>query len=163
MLIIILIAICFVLLLIAFTIISNLIKRNKYIGNLHHINNGISIIKKSYHESIIKFNGQKSLLYFYYGKKDAFLQINNRETYIYSYGGKNPYEKKKSVILNNLKPFLSNAKYENKILVMFPKCRKIVRYINESELEIVTPLKKVYDIYITNCDDFTLFKDASNI
>lgn len=93
---------------------------------------------------------------------NAEVQINNVTTWEVKYGAGNhpgkaqPNRKYLSGISGfmNYKP----APHEKRIVVLTPVSKKIVMYINESEIVFVTPTTNVYGVNIINMDDFQIFK-----
>lgn len=93
---------------------------------------------------------------------NAEVQVNNMTTWEVKYGAGNhpgkaqPNHKYLSGIAGfmNYKPQTN----EKRIVVMTPKSKKIVMYINECEIVFVTPTTNVYGVNIINMDDFQIFK-----
>ena len=92
----------------------------------------------------------------------ALVQINNKNTWEVKYGageaiGKaQPYSK----YLSNIQDFMRHKAKENeiKVAILIPKAKEIVMYINECEVEFVTPNTNVYGTRIINTGDYSLFK-----
>lgn len=92
----------------------------------------------------------------------ALVQINNKNTWEVKYGageaiGKaQPYSKYLSTIQDFMK--YKTKDDEIKVAILIPKAKEIVMYINECEIEFVTPNTNVYGTRIINTGDYSLFK-----
>ena len=87
--------------------------------------------------------------------KNSMITINSKTTWCLSYGGSSSdpgraYPNKK--YLDELKSFLKNEytseKTSHKIILLNSSTEKVVRYLNESELDVVNYCEKVYDYKI---------------
>ena len=166
MVILIIIGVVFVGLIIA-TIISPLKLKNEFESSLKDF-----LIKEGRHTLVkeknkpydytLEINNNKYLLKLVSIPEHALLQINNKNTWEVKYGageqiGKaQPYSKYLSTIQDFMK-YKPNDD-EIKVAIIIPKAKEIVMYINECEIEFVTPNTNVYGTRIINCNDFTLFK-----
>ena len=95
----------------------------------------------------------------------AEVQINNKVTWEIKYGagktvGKAQPNKK---YLTGIAGFMN---YQNqkvtKVVVLIPESKQTVMYINECEIEFVTPKTNVYGVRIINWNDYTLFTNLTN-
>ena len=90
------------------------------------------------------------------------IQINNKTTWELKYGAKEQPGKAQphKRYLSELSSFLGTdfGKNINKIIIVFPKPKKIVKYINESEIIFVNSKTDLYGTRILTKDNFGLFK-----
>lgn len=87
------------------------------------------------------------------------IQINNKTTWEVKYGagstiGRSQPNRK---LLTDVIEFM-NYETENKVIVVYPKPKKIVKYINECEIVFVKPNTDVYGTNVISFGDYTLFK-----
>ena len=90
------------------------------------------------------------------------IQINNKTTWELKYGAKDhpgkaqPHKR----YLSEISSFLGTDFGDNinKIIIVFPKPKKIVKYINESEIIFVNSKTNLYGTRIISKDNFGLFK-----
>ena len=169
MVILIIVGVLFVALIIA-TIISPLKLKNEFETNLKEF-----LLKEGRHSLIkeknkpydytLEIHDKKYLLKTVSIPEHALLQINNKNTWEVKYGageqiGKaQPYSKYLSTIQDFMK--IKPNDNEIKVAIIIPKAKEIVMYINECEIEFVTPKTNVYGTRIINCNDFTLFQQEN--
>lgn len=105
----------------------------------------IKEVKKKKYNFVMETNTKKYLIKVIDIPSNSMITINSKETWKLSWGGsKNdlgrayPNDK----YLDELKPFLTMPLKDEtntmKIVLLIPGTEKIVRYLNESELEVVT-------------------------
>lgn len=89
------------------------------------------------------------------------LQINNKTTWELRTGGGQDYGKapNKISLLTSIVPFMNKDFDGKKVVVILPKTKKIVMYINECEMIVVNSKTNVHGCNIINGDDFSLFKN----
>lgn len=113
----------------------------------------------------LKINDDKFILKTVSIPSYAEVQINNKVTWEIKYGagktvGKAQPNRK---YLSGIAGFMN---YQNqdvtKVVVLIPESKQTVMYINECEIEFVTPQTNVYGTRIINYHDFTLFSNIKN-
>ena len=103
---------------------------------------------------------KKFLIKFIKSEKYAEVSINNKTTFEIKYGGSNdpgkphPYHK----FVPGLNKFMNEPTDYIKVIVIVPKPKKIVRWVNENEIEFVTSSSNVYGAKVIAFDDLSLFK-----
>src|SRR5690554_2669739 len=93
--------------------------------------------------------------------KDSAVTINNVSTWKLQWGG-NPYKLGRSYpnerylheVINFIQSKPESDKPFIKIIILYPGTEKILRYLNESELDIITPDKTPYGYKVTTFVDF---------
>lgn len=153
--------------IIIYSIISPIKSRNTYETNLkNHLdklgNYELEKSKNVPYDYCLKINNKEYLIKTISVPSYAEVQINSKTTWEIKYGagdtpGKaQPFKK----YLSNISQFMHLKNNENqiKVVVVIPKAKKIVMYINECEIVFVTPQTNVHGTRIINCDDFSLFK-----
>ena len=166
MVIIIIVGVLFIALVIA-TIISPLKYKNEFETNFKEflLKEGRHTLTKEKNKPFdytLEIHDKKYLIKMVSIPEFALLQINNKNTWEVKYGageqiGKaQPYSKYLSTIQDFMKHKPNDD--EIKVAIIIPKAKEIVMYINECEIEFVTPKTNVYGTRIINCNDFSLFK-----
>ncbi|MCM1514789.1 MAG: hypothetical protein NC090_07355, partial [Anaeroplasma bactoclasticum] len=93
------------------------------------------------------------------------IQINNKTTWEVKYGaGKTPGKvQPKKRFLTEIVDFMKAdvASTAQKVVIISPKPKKIVKYINESEIVFVKPTTDVYGARLIDEGQFRLFKSES--
>lgn len=163
----------FIVLIVIIAIVANIItsvnnqstyedELKKYL-NSHNISFTMEKAKHSAYSFVLSIEDTKYLIKMIHLPTDADLQINSKTTWEVKYGaGKNPgrAHPHSSYLGSNIDVFMNLHTNENekKIVVVVPKPRKIVMYINESEIVFVTPSTNVHGTKIIASDDFSVFK-----
>ena len=137
--------------------LKNELEKNKIAYNIH----------KAEHFSynfILEINKRKFLIKLVSLPSYSLVQINNKTTWEIKYGGRNnpgksdPYSKYLNLNIDCFMK-LETKEDEQEVVVLIPKSKKIVMYINECEIVFVKPNTNVYGTRIINCDDFSIFKE----
>ena len=89
------------------------------------------------------------------------ITINNVSTWLLSWGGdpnklgrSYPNERFMAEVIDFIKADYREDKTIIKLILVYPHTEKILRYINESELEIITPDKTPYGYKVSNFNNF---------
>lgn len=139
-------------------------KMNKdIISLLNNFENEYKITKHKkdlYHYSL-ESNKQIYLLYFCSIPANSMVTINSRQTWSLTWGG-NIKDKgrayRKQRYLHELVRFLSQDfdfdKEYTKIIILYPDTENIVRYLNESDLDVVTAKDTPYGYKVTTFPRF---------
>ncbi len=92
----------------------------------------------------------------------AEIQINNKTTWEIKYGAGNTHGKTQpySKYLKNISSFMNLEPAENqiKVVVVSPTPKKMVKYVNECEIEFVTYTTDVYGVRLISYKNIELFK-----
>lgn len=157
----------FFLFIIAYTIIQPAKQKNDYFTNLKtHLekNNICYTLEKTPHSFCdykLICNGNVYLIKVVSIPNFSEIQINNITTWEIKYGAGNaigkaqPY-KKYATNIGNFMKYLPKEK-EIKIVLFMPKPKKIVMYINESEIIFVTPQTNVYGTYMIDSSQLDFY------
>lgn len=117
---------------------------------------------KPYHFDLM-VNNHKYAIKIVHIPSFAEVQINDRLTWEVKYGAGDvpgrPQPNRK--YLDELRPFLKcNLDLDiQKVIILTPKAKKIVKYINECEIIFVTSKTDVYNVKVINENDYSLFLD----
>lgn len=166
---IIIIVIILIILIILFTI--NIVKKEKtkvselndFFNQLHKLNYEIIECQKECYYLEVKNKNITFIIKLITIPEFAEIQINNQTTWEIKYGagskiGKSqPYSK----YLKNINDFM-NFPVNNqqiKVVIVSPAPKKIVKYINECEIEFVTPYTNVYGTRLISYKNLDLFKE----
>lgn len=93
------------------------------------------------------------------------VQINNKTTWEVKYGAGNtpgkaqPKKRYLTEIIDFMKETLESD--SQKVVILVPKPKKIVKYINESEIIFVKPTTDVYGAHLIDEGQFRLFQNKS--
>lgn len=152
---------------IIYTIVSPMKQRGSYETNLKNALNELgehelTKVKNVPYDFNLKINNKEYLIKTITVPSFAEVQVNSKTTWEIKYGagdvpGKaQPFKK----YLSNISQFMHLKPNDNqiKVVVVIPRAKKIVMYINECEIVFVTPQTNVHGTRIINCDDFSLFK-----
>ena len=108
---------------------------------------------------------EKYLIKFLKSERFAEVSINNKTTFEIKYGGNNdpgkphPFHK----FVNGMSTFMNYETTEfTKVVVVTPKPKKIVMWINENEIIFVKSDTKVYGSRIISINDLSLFKNVKD-
>lgn len=144
-------------------------QKDNYETNLRNFLTGkhanFSLVKSLQHsyDLDLDFNDLHFLIKLVFIPSCADVQVNSKSTWEIKYGaGDNPGKAQpfKKYLGSHIDEFMALKTPDNsiKVVVLIPKSRKIVMYINECEIIFVTPFTNVHGTRIINCDDFTLFE-----
>lgn len=160
-----------VILIILFLIYKGItpkIKRKKIIENLDEYlkkqNNPytLEILTNDIYDLDLKVNNKHYAIKLLIVPDYSEIQINNRSTWEVKYGAGNTPGKPQTHkrYLNEISSFQAkDFEYEiTKVVLIYPKPKKIVKYINECEIVFVTPKIDVYGSRIITTDNFGVFK-----
>ncbi len=130
---------------------------------------GISyLLKKSehyYYNYDLNISNKRYLIKLISIPYDADVQINNKTTWEIKFGGGKSLGKahpNSTYLGENIDVFmnLQTDASTQKIIVVIPKPRKVIMYINECEIIFVNSTTNVYGTKVISCDDFSLFNNA---
>ena len=143
-----------VLLFIFVMVILPMIKYNNAKKQLENLPN-FKQYKKEEYDFTIENDEVKLFIKMIDIPKNSMITINSKTTWCLSYGGSSSdpgraFPNKK--YLDELKGFLKKEfvsdKITHKVILLNSSTEKVVRYLNESELEVVNYCEKVYDYKI---------------
>ncbi len=153
------------LLIIVFSIIFSVIffkYRNRKIRDLlEEVGKSNSFFLQDTDNKIYDFELENSdyklLIKLVYVPANSSVTINSRNTWCLRYGGSPTRGYTNMKYLKRLIPFLEYKVLEKKtrkILLIFPQTNKVQRYLNESEIAILTPGEPVYDYRVISYLEF---------
>ena len=126
------------------------------------LNYSIEKIKNDIFDAKLNINSTHYYIKFLNIPAYSEIQVNNKTTWELKYGAKDQPGKAQphKRYLSELSSFLGTdfGKNINKIIIVFPKPKKIVKYINESEIIFVNSKTDLYGTRILTKDNFGLFK-----
>lgn len=159
-----------IVLIILFTI--NIVKKEKtkvselndFYNQLHKLNYEIIECQKECYDLEIKNKNITFIVKLITIPEFAEIQINNQTTWEIKYGAGNKIGKSQpySKYLKNINDFMNfpvNNNQQIKVVIVSPTPKKIVKYINECEIEFVTPYTNVYGTRIISYKNLELFKE----
>lgn len=159
-----------IVLIILFTI--NIVKKEKtkvselndFYNQLHKLNYEIIECQKECYDLEIKNKNITFIVKLITIPEFAEIQINNQITWEIKYGAGNKIGKSQpySKYLKNINDFMNfpvNNNQQIKVVIVSPTPKKIVKYINECEIEFVTPYTNVYGTRIISYKNLDLFKE----
>ena len=136
-------------------------KLNKYLINTKN-DFELNILKNDIYDIDLKVNNKHYAIKVLIIPEYSEIQINNRSTWELKYGAGNtpgkvqPHKR----YLNEISAFQARN-FNNditKLVLISPKPKKVVKYINECEIVFVTPKVDVYGSRIITLDNFVIFK-----
>ena len=152
--------------IIIYTIVSPIKNRSTYETNLKTQldklgNYELEKPKNVPYDYLVKINNKEFLIKTISVPNHAEVQVNSKTTWEIKYGagdvpGKaQPFKK----YLSNISQFMHYKNNDNqvKVVVVIPKAKKLVMYINECEIVFITPQTNVHGTRVINCDDYSIF------
>ena len=158
------IAIAFILIDVVVRMIILPKKRYKNINNLlsnYSSSYRITKVNKEPYDYALDRQDLRILLKVINVPKNSQITINNVSTWKLQWGGdphrlgrSYPNERYVHEVINFINAKANSDKKTIKIIILYPRTENILRYINESELEIITPEKTPYGYKVTTYDNF---------
>jgi hypothetical protein len=92
-------------------------------------------------------------------EENAEVTINSPVAWEMHFGGGEYFGKpyKNCRFLKNVVPFLNWDTESSKVVIFSPEAKRILKWVNESEMIFVTPSMKINGIYVLNLDQLTDF------
>ncbi len=162
-----------IVLLIVIFIINTLKKEKNKISELNHFCNQLKELNyeiinrtETCYDLEVKNNNMTFLIKLITIPEFAEIQINNKTTWEIKYGAGNTIGKPQpySKYLKNIASFMNLETTSNqiKVVVASPTPKKMVKYVNECEIEFVTHNTDVYGVKLISYKNLELFKLYQN-
>ncbi len=131
------------------------------LSELENLGYNITIEKNQGYQYAIENKDQLYLVAVCNIPSNSTVTINSKDTWHLAWGG-NPKDKGRSYrhdrYLSELTTFLKRDyhydKPTTKIIMLYPSTEKVLRYLNESELDIITPKETPYGYKVTTYKTF---------
>lgn len=153
-------------LLIVYTINTNLqpkIRKQKlfqvFKKKLNYENSDLQLSNEKSYDFKLTIKSEQYVLKIISIEKNAEITINNPITWELHFGGGEfigkPYRHRR--FLTEIIPFLKLKTEAKKIAIVIPDAKRVLKWINESEMKIITPDQTIDGVRIMNIDDFFNF------
>ncbi len=145
------------------------IKKNKTIKNLTNYLDKLNtkyqlnIKEKALYDLDLKINNKEYIIKILVVPEYSEIQVNSKATWEVKYGAGNTPGKAQphKRFLTEISTFQNKDFDDNiiKLVLITPKPKKIVKYINECEIVFVKPSTDIYGSHIITIDQLSIFKN----
>lgn len=121
----------------------------------------LETVNNAFYDLSLQINDNHYLIKILVVPEYSEIQINSKSTWELKYGAGNSIGKAQphSRFINEIRTFQNTDVDQMKILLVYPKPKKIVKYINESEVIFVNQNTDVYQTHIISLEQLNYLKE----